>query len=168
MPALRVRTSMTTSGRDLGELDRRRAFELLDRVSALAPELERRFYDAALALLELDRRRLWEALGHASFGAMLAAHPVLERSLALALAALPDVLPREDAERVGMRKAVARAAKGLVSKEERAARREARATQAELRRRGARGATVTVHEVDGALFVRVELHPAHLGVLVAR
>lgn len=164
-PALRVRTSMTTSGRDLGELDRRRGLELLDRIAALRERLDERFYDVALALLELDRRRLWEALGHASFDAMLAAHPVIERSTAVRLVALPDAIPREEAEVLGARKALARVARGLVTPAEKAARRAARETQAELRRRGIRAATVTVQEHEGRWWARVDLLADDLGAL---
>ena len=89
------------SARNLGEDDRRRAEHLFDVVRRDAGALKQTFYDVGLALLEIDRRGLYEALEYPTFEAAVQAETRMDAATAKQLVAIADAGSREAAERKG-------------------------------------------------------------------
>jgi hypothetical protein len=65
------------------------------------------FFDMGAALLELEKKALWKALGHESFAAMLAENNLLSRTQAFKLMAIARGLPRRAALELGPEKSYA-------------------------------------------------------------
>lgn len=84
-----------------------RASALLALIARRKQRMVEDFYDVGEALRELLDQKLYAALGHASFEAMLAAHDVMGLSQAKKLIALVTNVPREHALALGQEKAYA-------------------------------------------------------------
>jgi hypothetical protein len=108
----------STSPRSLAEVAKRAKARALAtrraRGEALLALVERRkqrivedFYDIGLALRELRDDKLYEALGHPSFEALLDAHALMSSSSAKKLIAVVEHVSREQALRLGREKAYA-------------------------------------------------------------
>lgn len=88
-----------------------------DRAEALLSEIARRmqriaedFYDIGKALLELQKKKLFLALGYASFAEMLAARKIMSPAQANKLIKVASTLPKDKALSVGSEKAALLAA----------------------------------------------------------
>ena len=84
------------------------------RGEALIALIERRkarivedFYDIGEALKEIQDAKLYEALGHESFAALLAARELVSPTVAKKLLAIVDHVPRDQALRLGQEKSYA-------------------------------------------------------------
>ena len=80
---------------------------LLDLIARRRARIAEDFYDIGEALREILRKKLFLALGHSSFGALLDARKVMGRSQAAKLIAIVDAMPRRRALEVGTEKAYA-------------------------------------------------------------
>jgi len=85
----------------------RRAEELLAEIQKKKELVAESFVDIGDALLELDRKKLWAALGYNSLTHLLAARNVMGRSQAFKLMAVVRSLPRKQALALGAEKAYA-------------------------------------------------------------
>jgi hypothetical protein len=85
----------------------RRAEDLLAEIQRKKEVVAETFMDIGAALLELDRKKLWAALGFPSLSTMLAARRVMGRSQAFKLMAVVRALPRRQALALGPEKAYA-------------------------------------------------------------
>ncbi|WP_437490501.1 hypothetical protein WME75_13800 [Sorangium sp. So ce1014] len=187
-----------------GAAAERRAQALLELIARRKAQIAEDFYEIGEALRELQRKKLYLALGHASFGDMLKARDIMGLTQAKKLIGVVAALPRDKALALGPEKAYALtrytaatpevdtpawlmdqgatvAGKSLeeisvreltaeVGKvrtqtaapkrrdpEEQRAKAAARATQAALRKRGAKGATVEARRAKGGFWLRVEV-----------
>jgi hypothetical protein len=191
----------------------KRAEELLLLIARRKARIAEDFYDIGAALAELKKKKLYAALGYASFAAMLTARKVMSARTADKLIEIVGATEREQAIDLGQEKAYALArlvaatpaldtvdevvAKGAVVRgkrvavkgksvreltalagearpkkvdpEAKAAARDAKALQARLRARGAKGATVTSEKRGGAAgwWVRIELRAGDVGRVIA-
>ena len=68
--------------------------------------MTRAFYDIGVALRELLRKKLYVALGHSSFDAMLRAHAVMSKAFAFRLIGVVDAFSRREAIEIGQKKAM--------------------------------------------------------------
>lgn len=87
------------------EADRRRAEELLAEIARRMGHIAEEFYDIGRALLELQKRKLFAALGYSSFAAMLTERKMMSVSTAHRLIRVVSSLPRDKALLVGSVKA---------------------------------------------------------------
>ncbi|WP_437736849.1 hypothetical protein [Sorangium sp. So ce1335] len=187
-----------------GAAAEKRAHALLELIDRRKARIAEDFYEIGEALRELQRKKLYLALGHASFGDMLKARAIMGLTQAKKLIGIVAALPRDKALTLGPEKAYALtrytaatpevdtpawlidqgatvAGKSLdeisvreltaeIGKaranaagpkrqdpEEKRALAAARATQAALRKRGARGATVEARRAKGGYWLRVEV-----------
>jgi hypothetical protein len=87
--------------------DTSRAEALLAEIHQKKQLVAETFIDIGLALVELDRKKLWSVLGYSSLSHMLRARGVMGRSQAWKLMAVVRSLPRRDALALGPEKAYA-------------------------------------------------------------
>lgn len=87
--------------------NRRRAEALLADIARRKKTFEESFYEIGLALLEILEKKLYLALGHASFKEMLAARGVLGLTQAKQLLRIVETMSRDKAQQVGVEKAYA-------------------------------------------------------------
>lgn len=87
--------------------ERKRAEALLAIIDRRKDRLTEDFYDLGEALRELQRKRLYVALGHASFSEMLRARRIMGLSQAKKLIEVVASLPRDRALELGPEKAYA-------------------------------------------------------------
>ena len=85
----------------------RRAEELLSEIQRKKDLVAESFVDIGEALLELDKKKLWAALGYGSLTQLLTARNVMGRSQAFKLMAVVRTLPRRQALALGPEKAYA-------------------------------------------------------------
>jgi hypothetical protein len=85
----------------------RRAEELLAEIQRKKDLVAESFVDIGEALLELDKKKLWAALGYSSLSHLLSARNVMGRSQAFKLMAVVRSLPRRQALALGAEKAYA-------------------------------------------------------------
>ncbi len=85
----------------------RRAEELLAEIQRKKDLVAESFVDIGEALLELDKKKLWAALGYDSLSRLLSARKVMGRSQAFKLMAVVRTLPRRQALALGPEKAYA-------------------------------------------------------------
>lgn len=84
-----------------------RAKELLSLIRRRKSEIVEAFYDIGEALLELSKRKHYEALGCASFQELLEKHGVMGKSQAFKLIKIVKNVPRDTALELGQEKAYA-------------------------------------------------------------
>ncbi|WP_437310232.1 hypothetical protein [Sorangium sp. So ce388] len=196
----RVRAEATKGG----AAAEKRAQALLELIERRKARIAEDFYEIGEALRELQRKKLYLALGHASFGEMLKARNLMGLTQAKKLIGVVAALPRDRAlalgpekayaltrytaatpevdtpawlldqgatvagkslEEISVRELAAEAGKVRAQAagpkrrdpEEQRARSAARAAQAALRKRGAKGATVEAHRAKGGFWLRVEV-----------
>jgi len=89
------------------ERKKARAEELLALIARRKERMLEDFYDVGEALRELLEHKLYVALGHPSFEAMLTAHDVMGARQARKLVALVSQIPRAQAVALGQEKAYA-------------------------------------------------------------
>lgn len=89
------------------ERKKARATELLALIGRRKERMLEDFYDVGEALRELLEQKLYAALGHASFEAMLSEHDVMGARQARKLIALVSEIPRAQALALGQEKAYA-------------------------------------------------------------
>jgi hypothetical protein len=89
------------------ERKKARAEELLALIARRKERMLEDFYDVGQALRELLDQKLYAALGHPSFEAMLEAHDVMGARQARKLVALVSAIPRAQALALGQEKAYA-------------------------------------------------------------
>lgn len=92
------------------EANRKRAEALLAEIARRMQRIAEDFYDIGKALLELQKQKLFLALGYSSFAAMLAARTIMGASQANKLIKIVSTMPREKALSVGSEKAALLAA----------------------------------------------------------
>lgn len=85
----------------------KRAWLLVDLVARRKARIAEDFYDIGDALRELQAKKLYLALGHASFADMLRARDILGLSQAKKLIAIAATMPRDKALSLGPEKAYA-------------------------------------------------------------
>lgn len=90
-----------------GSASARRAEELLDLIARRKTRILEDFYDLGAALRELLDKKLYAALGYASFDELLVKRNVLGRTQAYKLIAVVRELPRARAIEVGQERAYA-------------------------------------------------------------
>jgi hypothetical protein len=86
---------------------KRRGQDLLDEIARKLTFIGEAFVDIGEALVELEKKKLWAALGHASFNALLIERKIMGRSQAFRLMAIARTIPRRDALLLGPDKAYA-------------------------------------------------------------
>lgn len=84
---------------------RRKAEDLLAQIARRKLVIAEEFYDIGVALRELQKKKLFAALGYASFSAMLEARKVMSLSQAHKLIRIVESFSREKALSVGSEKA---------------------------------------------------------------
>lgn len=87
--------------------DKRRATALLSLVSRRKGEIVEAFYDIGEALRELSRKKLYRALGHRSFAAMLSERTIMSATQANKLIRIVESVPRDTALSLGAERAFA-------------------------------------------------------------
>jgi hypothetical protein len=85
----------------------RRALDLVDEILRKKAQVGMLFFEIGLALVELEKKALWKALGHASFAAMLGDRGLMARSQAFKLMAIARELPQRVALALGTEKSYA-------------------------------------------------------------
>jgi hypothetical protein len=85
----------------------RRAEELIAEIHRKKELVAESFVDIGEALLELDKKKLWAAVGYASLTELLTARDLMGRSQAFKLMAVVRSLPRRQALALGPEKAYA-------------------------------------------------------------
>ena len=86
---------------------RRRCEELLDEIARKKVSISEAFVDIGVALVEIEKKELYKAVGHATFGDLLTEHGVFGPSQAYKLMAIARSLPRRHALQLGTEKAYA-------------------------------------------------------------
>ena len=86
---------------------RRRCEELLDEIARKKTFISEAFVDIGDALVEIEKRSLYKALGYATFGELLTERGVFGPSQAYKLMAIVRSLPRRHALQLGTEKAYA-------------------------------------------------------------
>ncbi|HEY1954790.1 MAG TPA: hypothetical protein VGH28_04245 [Polyangiaceae bacterium] len=92
---------------NLAKTSRARANELLAFVERRKREITRAFYELGVALRELHEKKLWAALGYASFDAMLSEREAMSGFQARKLIEVVTTFDRDVAARLGAEKAYA-------------------------------------------------------------
>lgn len=82
-----------------------RAEELLEEIARRKQRIAEEFYDIGEALRDLQKKKLYSALGYASFAALLEARNVMSLSQAHKLIRIVTTLPRAKALAIGSEKA---------------------------------------------------------------
>ncbi|HEY1956113.1 MAG TPA: hypothetical protein VGH28_10875 [Polyangiaceae bacterium] len=91
----------------LAKTARARANALLDQIDRKKDEVARAFYDLGDALRELNDKKLFAALGYATFDAMLADRDIMSAAQARKLIEVVHRFDRDMAQRLGAEKAYA-------------------------------------------------------------
>jgi len=89
------------------EQDKLRAQHLVNLIERKADDVKHAFFDIGAAWVELANNRLYLALGFATFADLVEASGVMGLSQAKKLMAVAELVPREDALRMGTEKAYA-------------------------------------------------------------
>lgn len=97
--------ALVKAAKGASEADHKRAEALLAEIARRMGHIAEEFYDIGRALLELQKRKLFAALGYSSFAAMLNARKVMSVSTAHRLIRVVSSLPRDKALLVGSVKA---------------------------------------------------------------
>ena len=96
---------LTASAQGVSNAARARAEALLSEIARRKGRIAEDFYEIGEALRELSRKKLYAALGHATFAEMLSARNVMSTTQARKLIALVSSVPREKALAAGSEKA---------------------------------------------------------------
>ena len=86
---------------------RRRGEELLDEIERKKLSISEAFVDIGVALVEIEKKDLYKALGYATFGELLVERGIFGPSQAYKLMAIARSLPRRHALALGTEKAYA-------------------------------------------------------------
>src|SRR5688572_5563839 len=97
--------SLLHEAKTASEANRKRAESLLAEIARRLPGIAEHFYDIGKALLEIQKKKLFLALGYSSFSEMLAARNVMSPTQANKLIRIVSTLPRDKALSVGSEKA---------------------------------------------------------------
>lgn len=100
-------TALTKTARAAGTKDAKRAEALLASIERLKRTIEASFYALGRALLELKEKRLYAALGYASFEELLDRRGVVGHTQAYKLIAVVRALPASKAKALGIEKSYA-------------------------------------------------------------
>lgn len=106
-PAKGPASALANKAIKIREADKRRAEEMLAAIARRKERIAEDFYEIGKALRELSRKKLYLALGHASFEEMLAARDVMSLTSAKKLIAVVEKVPLEQALALGPEKAYA-------------------------------------------------------------
>lgn len=101
-PAARA---LVSTAKKASSADRDRAETLLAEIARRKTRIAEDFYEIGEALRDLQKKKLYLALGHATFGDMLKARKVMGATQAYKLIQLVSSVPREKALAVGSEKA---------------------------------------------------------------
>jgi hypothetical protein len=99
--------SVVATAKKISAAARERAESLLEEIGRRKKRIGEDFYDIGLALRELLKKKLYQALGYASFGAMLKTREVMSEAQAHKLIQLVESVPRTQAIAYGQEKAIA-------------------------------------------------------------
>ncbi len=92
---------------NLAKTAKARAVDLLGKIATRKDDIARAFYDIGTALAELHEKKLYGALGYATFDAMLEDRDMMSGQYARRLIQIAGAFDREQAQRLGPDKAYA-------------------------------------------------------------